>query len=452
MGFIEGIMTTGLEVLKGLNSLGLAGRIGYVCGLGLWTLLCLPTTPVELAAGVSFPLLSCCAMSAAGKTVGSLVALLLGRRLLRPFIARYLADRGGGGALHSSVVIASRSQLVSLACGDRDPRSQQSAPWLRPDRAARWRTALLDFHEGLRRPRERTPTLAFLHTPQTQAQPPASRAARAPDPDDEPTAGRAAAHPSEDLRPLPLPRRAHPAHVLRRHRHHLQPAARSARSRRGDRAGPPCGSRACTLWACTGTAAPPALRRPGPQGSKAKPRPARPPQCRPVAPASRRRGHRSGSHGSRAPPTEWVSVCRWSLVWTLASSSASSLADAKNSSTAVTAGKISLLLVLLGLGAQLSRFAHTQLQAPALTRAPQIPVRYTLGACALGARAVRGRCPARARQVIHCTRTAHARPRCRLSTAHSRPRCLPSSRCAARRCLPPPCRQPRRRRPPPWAP
>lgn len=93
-------------------------------------------------------------------------------------------------------------------------------------------------------------------------------------------------------------------------------------------------------------------------------------------------------------------------MWTLASSSASSLADAKNSSTAVTAGKISLLLVLLGLGAQLSRFAHTQLQAPALTRAPQIPVRYTLGACALGARAVHGRCTARARQVIHSTRTA----------------------------------------------
>ena len=115
MGFIEGIMTTGLEVLKGLNGLGLAGRVGYVCGLGVWTLLCLPTTPVELAAGVSFPLLSCCAMSAAGKTVGSLVALLLGRRLLRPFIARYLADRGGGGALHSSAVIASRPQLGSLA-------------------------------------------------------------------------------------------------------------------------------------------------------------------------------------------------------------------------------------------------------------------------------------------------------------------------------------------------
>ena len=99
MSFIEAIMTTSLAVLKGLNGLGLAGRVGYVCGLGVWTLLCLPTTPVELAAGLSFPLLSCCAMSAAGKTVGSLAALLLGRRLLRPFIARYLADRGGGGAL-----------------------------------------------------------------------------------------------------------------------------------------------------------------------------------------------------------------------------------------------------------------------------------------------------------------------------------------------------------------
>ena len=85
-------------------------------------------------------------------------------------------------------------------------------------------------------------------------------------------------------------------------------------------------------------------------------------------------------------------------MWTLASSSASSLADAKNSSTAVTAGKISLLLVLLGLGTQLSRFAHAQLQAPARTRARCTadtceirPVRYTLGACALGARAVHGR-------------------------------------------------------------
>ena len=106
MSFIESIMTTSLEVLKGLNDLGLAGRVGYVCGLSVWTLLCLPTTPVELAAGLSFPLFSCCAMSAAGKTVGSLAALLLGRRLLRPFIARYLADRGGGGALHSSVVKA----------------------------------------------------------------------------------------------------------------------------------------------------------------------------------------------------------------------------------------------------------------------------------------------------------------------------------------------------------
>ena len=284
MSLIEGIMATSLEVLKGLNDLGLAGRVGYVCGLGVWTLLCLPTTPVELAAGLSFPLLSCCAMSAAGKTVGSLAALLLGRRLLRPFIARYLADRGGGGALHSSVVKAGLSvgpQLGSLASSD-----GSAGPW-----------AALRKPEPLRSPRGAAappcmPTLAFSHAPHTQAPPPASRAARTPDPDDEPAARRAAAHPSQDLRPLALPCRAHPALILRRHRHHLQPAARPAGPKRpgGSRAGPPYGSRR-PLHLRT-------ARQPsGPSGSRVAP----PPQCRPVACASRRQGRRCGSHGILVP-------------------------------------------------------------------------------------------------------------------------------------------------------
>ena len=103
MSFIESLVTIGLDVLKGLNNLGFAGRVGYVCGLSVWTLLCLPTTPVELAAGLSFPLAASTAMSAVGKTVGSLAALLLGRRLLKPLIARYLAAKiPRGSALHSS--------------------------------------------------------------------------------------------------------------------------------------------------------------------------------------------------------------------------------------------------------------------------------------------------------------------------------------------------------------
>ena len=151
---------------------------------------------------------------------------------------------------------------------------------------------------------------------------------------------------------------------------------------------PPCGSRACTLWACPRHRGPQALRAPKQSRAPLGPRIA--------ARWPRRAAAKDTGAGATAvallPPSGRGSLARrWSLVWTLASSSASSLADAKNSSTAVTAGKISLLLVMLGLGTQLSRFAHAQLQAPALTRAPQIPVRYTLGACALGARAVHGR-------------------------------------------------------------
>ena len=90
---------------------------------------------------------------------------------------------------------------------------------------------------------------------------------------------------------------------------------------------------------------------------------------------------------------------RWSMVWSLASSSASSLADAQNSSTAATAGKISLLLVLLGLGTQFSRFAHTQLQAPAHARAPQMHARRVHAQCTLGGRQMHGRCTADARSI-----------------------------------------------------
>ena len=49
-----GAISVMLAALQGLASLGLPGRIGYTLGLSLWTLLCLPTTPVELAAGYIF--------------------------------------------------------------------------------------------------------------------------------------------------------------------------------------------------------------------------------------------------------------------------------------------------------------------------------------------------------------------------------------------------------------
>jgi len=87
-----GFLTVLIHVLQGLKTLGLAGHIGYVAGLSIWTFLCLPTTPIELASGFIFPSLWLSTlMSVAGKTIGSVIALVVGRRLLKPLIARVLS-------------------------------------------------------------------------------------------------------------------------------------------------------------------------------------------------------------------------------------------------------------------------------------------------------------------------------------------------------------------------
>jgi len=103
MGFLDAVVT----VLTSLKSLGVAGRVGYVVSLSFWTFFCLPTTPIELASGFIFPLWAATFMSVAGKTAGSLFALVLGRRFLKPFISRMLSRVGGGGsssALHRHLV------------------------------------------------------------------------------------------------------------------------------------------------------------------------------------------------------------------------------------------------------------------------------------------------------------------------------------------------------------
>ena len=86
-------ITTAIAALKGL---GFAGRVGYVAGLSLWTLLCLPTTPIELASGFVFPLWLSTGLSVAGKTAGSLLAFILGRRFLKPLITRMLGKSESG--------------------------------------------------------------------------------------------------------------------------------------------------------------------------------------------------------------------------------------------------------------------------------------------------------------------------------------------------------------------
>ena len=101
-------------VLVRLKSLGLIGKLGYGIGLSLWTLFCLPTTPIELAAGYIFPMVSSASISAVGKTAGNLAALVLGRRLLRPVLQRWLS-RSDGGTLHQHLLRELRENPIQTS-------------------------------------------------------------------------------------------------------------------------------------------------------------------------------------------------------------------------------------------------------------------------------------------------------------------------------------------------
>lgn len=83
-----------VDALLYIRGLGVVGRCVYIVLLSAWTVLCLPTTPVELAAGYIFPWASAASMSVAGKTIGSMAALWLGRHLLRPLAARVFSGSG----------------------------------------------------------------------------------------------------------------------------------------------------------------------------------------------------------------------------------------------------------------------------------------------------------------------------------------------------------------------
>jgi len=104
-----------VALLTSLKSLGVAGRIGYVVGLAMWTFLCLPTTPIELASGFIFPLWLSTVMSVTGKTAGSVCALILGRRMLKPLISRLLERTSGGprgSAVHRHLVSELRRRPI----------------------------------------------------------------------------------------------------------------------------------------------------------------------------------------------------------------------------------------------------------------------------------------------------------------------------------------------------
>lgn len=84
------------QVISKLAASGPAGQAGYVAGLSFWTILCLPTTPLEITSGFVWPVGTSVGMSVLGKTLGSVAALCIGRRLLRPAIHRLAGGRVGG--------------------------------------------------------------------------------------------------------------------------------------------------------------------------------------------------------------------------------------------------------------------------------------------------------------------------------------------------------------------
>mmetsp|Transcript_43216 Transcript_43216/g.113510 ORF Transcript_43216/g.113510 Transcript_43216/m.113510 type:complete len:282 (-) Transcript_43216:250-1095(-) len=101
---VMAVLAPVLLVLESLSNLGLAGKLGYLITLSVWTVLCLPTTPIELTAGFCFDKVTAIVASASGKTLGNMAALLIGRAYLQPFIMRQLSSRAGGSSLHQHLL------------------------------------------------------------------------------------------------------------------------------------------------------------------------------------------------------------------------------------------------------------------------------------------------------------------------------------------------------------
>ena len=111
LGFIRPV----LDGLHWLSSLGVIGQCCYVVGLTIWTLLCLPTTPIEVTAGFCFDTAKSAIMSAGGKTMGNLAALMIGRRYFQPYIMRNFSRRDGGSALHQHLLNELREHPIQTS-------------------------------------------------------------------------------------------------------------------------------------------------------------------------------------------------------------------------------------------------------------------------------------------------------------------------------------------------
>ena len=90
-----------LDTLMQLRETGLVGQLCYALLLSAWTLACLPTTPIELAAGFIFPTGPAVVMSVLAKTCASMLGLFLGRQLLRPLPLAPVTEHGCGPRTHA---------------------------------------------------------------------------------------------------------------------------------------------------------------------------------------------------------------------------------------------------------------------------------------------------------------------------------------------------------------
>lgn len=95
---MQTLVLTVLRLFTWLQTKGPLGVVYYALFLTLWTVACLPTTPLEIAAGYTFSSVSSVTASVVGKTAGSLGAFMLGRTFISPVLARRRAAAAAAAA------------------------------------------------------------------------------------------------------------------------------------------------------------------------------------------------------------------------------------------------------------------------------------------------------------------------------------------------------------------
>jgi uncharacterized membrane protein YdjX (TVP38/TMEM64 family) len=69
---------------------GLAALVGF---MALWTVLCLPLTPLEATAGMLYKLSTAVAVCVLGQLIGSIIAFLIGRYFMQELIYKHFVRR-----------------------------------------------------------------------------------------------------------------------------------------------------------------------------------------------------------------------------------------------------------------------------------------------------------------------------------------------------------------------